>query len=55
VEQQVSRYGQEYGVIGDLETTIFELSWNLVGLEKFIVDLVTEKPYIPVLLDKILK
>ncbi|UCG00114.1 MAG: hypothetical protein JSV89_11375 [Spirochaetaceae bacterium] len=54
VEKQISRYGQDFGVIGDLETTIFELSWNLVGLEKFIVDLMTEKPYVPVLLDKIL-
>jgi uroporphyrinogen decarboxylase len=54
VENQISHYGQDYAVIGDLETTIFELSWNLVGLEKFIVDLLMEKPYVPVLLDKIL-
>lgn len=54
VEKQISHYGQDYAVIGNLETTIFELSWNLVGLEKFVVDLLMEKPYVPILLDKIL-
>ena len=54
VKNQISRYGQDYAIFGELGTTIFELSWNLVGLEKFIVDLLMEKPYVPVLLDKIL-
>lgn len=52
-EQTVALYKNEYGIIGDLEACIFELAWNLVGLEKFVMDLATEEDYIPVLLDKI--
>jgi len=54
VRAQVSRYGGQYGLIGGLETTIFELSWNLVGLEKFLVDLHEGSPYVEALLDKVL-
>jgi uroporphyrinogen decarboxylase len=54
VEEQISRYGENYAIIGDLEASIFELSWNLVGLEKFVVDLISDQPYVPALLDKIL-
>ncbi len=49
----IPRYKKDYGIIGDLEASIFELAWNLVGMEKFIMDLATEEEYIPVLLDKI--
>lgn len=44
----------EYGIIGDLEACIFELAWNLVGMEKFMMDLATEEDYVFVLLDKLL-
>jgi len=49
----IPRYKNDYGIIGDLEASIFELAWNLVGMEKFIMDLATEEDYIAVLLDKI--
>lgn len=49
----IAKHGGDYGVIGDMEATIFELAWNLVGMEKFLMDITTEEPYIPVLLDKI--
>jgi uroporphyrinogen decarboxylase len=52
--QSAKRYKEQYGIIGDLEASIFELAWNLVGMEKFIMDLITEEEYIPLLLDKIL-
>jgi len=51
--ETIPRYRNEYGIIGDLEACVFELAWNLVGMEKFIMDLATEEEYIPVLLDKI--
>ncbi len=53
-EEQIKRYGKQFALIGDLEATIFELSWNLVGLEKFLMDLVQEKPYVFALMDKVL-
>lgn len=52
--KQINKYGKQYGVIGCLETTIFELSWNLVGMEKFLIDLYNRAPYIIALLDKVL-
>jgi len=47
------KYRTDYAIVGDLEATIFELAWNLVGLEKFLVDMVCQEEYIDVLLDKI--
>jgi len=43
-ESVIAEYGSEYGIVGDLETCIFETSWYLVGLEKFLMDLLTEAP-----------
>lgn len=54
-EEQIHKYFSSYAVIGDLEATIFELSWNLVGMEKFLMDLALEKPYVLVLLDRIME
>jgi uroporphyrinogen decarboxylase len=52
---QIKKYGEKYAIIGVLETTIFELSWNLVGMEKFLMDLFSQKPYIIALIDKVLE
>lgn len=52
-EQTVSKYGKDYGIIGDLECSVFELAWYLTGLEKFLMDMMTEEPYVEVLLDRI--
>ena len=34
-EKQIKAYGDKYAIIGEQECTVFELSWYLVGLEKF--------------------
>lgn len=52
-KETVAQYKNDYGIIGDLEACIFELAWNLVGLEKFVMDLYTGEQYIEALLDKI--
>jgi len=49
----IKKYGNDYGIIADLETSIFETSWYLVGLEKFLMDLLMEEPYIFALMDKV--
>lgn len=49
----VETYRAEYGLVGDLEACLFELAWNLVGLEKFLMDLLSEDEYIDPLLDRI--
>lgn len=52
-EEVIKKYKKDYGIIGDLEACIFELAWNLVGMEKFMIDMATGEEYIDVLLDKI--
>jgi len=49
----LAKYSKEYGIIADLECSIFETAWYLVGLEKFLMDLMLEAPYVDTLLDKI--
>jgi len=50
---QTEKYGDQYAVIASVEAFMFELAWNLVGLEKFLLDLAQKKPYIIDLLDKL--
>lgn len=42
VEKQIGCYKKDFAIVGDIGTTIFELSWNLVGMEKFSMDLIME-------------
>lgn len=51
--KNVATYKNDYGIIGDLEASIFEIAWNLTGMEKFIMDLATGEEYVPELLDRI--
>jgi len=54
-EKQIKEYGDQYAIIGEQECTIFELSWYLVGLEKFLLDMMMEIPYVPKLLDRVME
>ncbi len=49
----IETYGEDYAIVGDLEATIFELAWNLVGLDRFLMDLFDEKAYVYSLVRKI--
>lgn len=51
----VTKYGSTHGLIGDLETSIFETAWYLTGMEKLLMDLLLDQDYVDALLDKILK
>lgn len=53
-EEQIKKFGTDFAVVGRAKTTIFERSWYLVGMEKFLLDLGREKEYIPILLDKVM-
>lgn len=52
--QTVSEYGEDYAIVADLETSIFETAWYLTGLEKFLVDMMMGAAYVEPLLDKIM-
>ena len=49
--------GREFGgshvVFGDLECSMFETAWYLVGLEKLLSDMATNEAYVAVLLDRL--
>ena len=47
------RYGDEYALLGVIECTVFEMAWNLVGLEQFLIDMALDKEYVGALLDEI--
>jgi len=51
--QTVGKYGDKFGIIADLECSIFETSWYLTGLEKFLMDMMMGKPYVEALLDRV--
>jgi uroporphyrinogen decarboxylase len=52
-EATVREYGGDYTVVGDLECSMFETAWYLVGLEKLLSDLALDAPYVPVLFDRL--
>jgi uroporphyrinogen decarboxylase len=49
-ELLVKRYHDDYVVIGDIEVTIFSLAQQLVGMEKFLLDMATGAEYVEPLL-----
>jgi len=51
----IDEYGSDYAICGDLECTIFEGSWHMVGLEKFLMGLTMEEDLIFELMDQIQK
>lgn len=48
----IDKYKDDYFIIGDVELTMFEMAWHMVGMEKFMADMAMREPYIPVLLDR---
>jgi uroporphyrinogen decarboxylase len=50
----VQNYSRDYGIIANLECTIFESAWYLVGLEKLLTDLLMNASYLDPLLDRIM-
>ena len=49
-EAEIARYSDDYFIIGDCELTMFELSWQLVGLQQYMEDLAMRADYIEPLL-----
>ncbi len=52
-KKQIEKYKNDFAIFGILETTIFEMAWNLVGFEKFLADLAYREDYVSTLLDRI--
>ena len=48
---RAGRYGQTHALLGIVECTVFEMAWNLVGLEPFLRDMAKGREYVGPLLD----
>jgi uroporphyrinogen decarboxylase len=49
----IQKYKNDYFIIGDLELSMFEMAWHMVGLQKFMMDMALEEPYVAALLDRV--
>lgn len=49
----VEKYGRDYFIVGDLELSMFEMAWHMVGLEKFMMDMALGEAYVEALLDRV--
>ncbi len=50
----IAEYGNEYGIMGGLACTLFELAWYLRGMETVLEDLVARKDFANAYLDKLM-
>jgi uroporphyrinogen decarboxylase len=47
----IDKYEDDYFIVGDMELTMFDMMQQLVGLEKLLVDMAKNEPYVEVLID----
>ncbi len=52
-ERDIARFGSDYFVIGDVELSLFELAWHLTGMEKYLMALAMEEPWVEALNDRV--
>jgi len=52
-KKYIEKYKDDYFIIGDLELTMFEMAWHMVGMEKFLIDMSMGEAYIGALLDRV--
>jgi len=51
--KEIARFGQEFFVIGDCELSLFEMAWQLVGLERYMMALAMDEEWLEALSDKV--
>lgn len=51
----IANYGNDYGIVADLETSFFETAWYLVGLQKLLMDMMMEEEYVDALFDRVME
>ena len=52
-KRDIDRFGKEYFVIGDVEISLFEMAWHLTGLEKYMVGMLCDEPWLELLNDRV--
>jgi len=53
-KEMIEKYGKEYGIMGGVACTLFELSWYLRGMDKVLEDMILHKDFLHAYLDKLL-
>jgi uroporphyrinogen decarboxylase len=53
-KEMIEKYGSEYGIMGGVACTLFELSWYLRGMEMVLEDMVLRKDFYHAYLDRLL-
>lgn len=51
----IERYRTSHFIVGDLELSMFEMAWHMVGLEKFMMDMALGESYIEALFDRVIE
>ena len=54
VKRLINEYGDEYGIMGGVACTLFELAWYLRGLQQVLMDTVLNKDFLHAYLDKLM-
>ncbi len=52
-KRDIERFGKDYFVMGDVEISLFELAWHLTGLEKYMMAMMCEEPWLDLLNDRV--
>jgi len=50
-KRDIDKFGGEFFVIGDVEISLFEMAWHLTGLEKYLVGMLCNEPWVESLND----
>lgn len=51
--RDIEKYGNRYFVIGDVEISLFEMAWHLTGLEKYMIGMLCDEPWLEPLNDRV--
>jgi len=52
-KRDIDRFGKAYFVIGEVEISLFEMAWHLTGLEKYMVGMMCDEPWLELLNDRV--
>jgi uroporphyrinogen decarboxylase len=52
-KRDIGRFGKDFFVIGDVEISLFEMAWHLTGLEKYMVAMLCDEPWLELLNDRV--
>jgi uroporphyrinogen decarboxylase len=51
--RDIDKYSDRYFVIGDVEISLFEMAWHLAGLEKYLIGMLCDEPWLDLLNDRV--